>query len=299
MVFVTDIQRFCIHDGPGIRTTIFVKGCRLQCPWCCNVECICPSPEVYYIETKCLRNKDITCFRCESELIKVPSDYLSIKVNKSNYEYLESIFIKCPSRCLGIYGREYTIKEIMDIIYKDRSYFNNSHGGVTISGGEPLLYDLTELYDTIKKEGISLAIETSLFTPLDILQKSFEFIDFFIIDIKVLDSDSCEKIIKGQILDYVKNVEFLLKNVKRDRIIFRFIVVPGVTDVYENLKEVVNFLKKYEITTVELIPVHNLGKDKYKSLGKSYRDFKIPSIENLKLITDLIEKNTDTKVLWL
>jgi len=146
---ITNIQRFCLHDGPGIRTTIFVKGCSLRCPWCCNPECLNPNYEVYFQRNKCLLERGISCNICCGELFKNPQEYFQVN-NKNSilYEFdFESFKECCPTKALDVCGKIYSVEEIMKILKKDMLYFRNSGGGVTFSGGEPLLFDMSVYSD--------------------------------------------------------------------------------------------------------------------------------------------------------
>ena len=140
-MLITNIQRFSLHDGPGIRTTIFLKGCSLRCPWCANPENIKPYPEKYY---------------------------------KDGIE--------------GIYGKNYTYDEVYNEIIKDRAFYDEN-GGVTFSGGEALLYvnEILPLLEKLKKERITIAVETCLFIPTENLRRVIPYIDYFYVDMKILD----------------------------------------------------------------------------------------------------------------
>lgn len=234
---VTNIQRFSLHDGPGIRTTIFLKGCSLQCPWCSNPENIQP------------RMED---------------------------------FIK--DGCKGIYGRYWTCEEIYDYVLKDRLFYASSNrkhykisskkelddlpGGVTFSGGEPLLQSLQlmPLFQQLKQEKIHMSVETCLFVSKDKLELAIKYIDLFYVDIKILDQDKCSRILHGNLNLYLNNLDILFG--AGCPVIFRIPVIGSYTDDVLNQTEILHLLENYRPLKVELIKEHNLGNSKYKTLGR-------------------------------
>jgi len=219
---VTNIQRFCLQDGPGIRTTIFFKGCNLNCPWCSNPE-----------------NKS---FEIEKSIDGVKT-----------------------------YGKEYDIEDLYNEIIKDKLYFANC-GGVTFSGGEPLLhaYEMEPLLKKLKKEHISIAVETACDVPINYLKQIINYVDYFLIDIKILTENAKEKI-NEDVEIFKKNVELIMESNKE--VFFRIPLVRKYTYTKENIKLINKFLNKYNINNVDVFNVHNLGIDKYRSLGKKYDSF--------------------------
>lgn len=219
-ILLTNIQRFSLHDGPGIRTTIFLKGCSLRCPWCSNPENLNPYPEEY---------------------------------------------IKDGNR--GIYGKEYTIDEIFNEVIKDKDFYE-SNGGVTFSGGEALLQAerILPALKRFKENRITTAVETCLFIPTEKLQQALPYIDFFYVDMKIIDEQKCLEQLKGDINLYKKNLELLCSQKK---IIIRIPVIGAYTDDEKNRNLVIEELKKYKnsLIKIEILKGHNLGKQKYISLG--------------------------------
>jgi pyruvate formate lyase activating enzyme len=232
-VLVTNIQRFCLHDGPGIRTTVFLKGCNLKCPWCANPENISVLPEKYY------NSQD-------------------------------------DDGANGIYGYNIDLEDLKKEILKDKTYYEKN-GGVTFSGGEPLLQvnSLEPLLEDLKKQSINICFETALFVKKEFLEKAIKYADEFIVDIKILQREECRKILNGNIDIYYENLNFLFKN--SSNVIFR---IP-LTEVYtlndDNILLILDLLKKYKPIKVEIFKVHSLAEKKYKSLNKSMENIKIPS----------------------
>lgn len=243
-LLVTNIQRFSVDDGPGIRTTVFLKGCNLRCPWCCNPENINP-----YIE--------------------------------------------------GIYGKEFEINNLFEILLKDKEFYKASGGGITFSGGEPLLQakELQFILKKLKKEEINVAIETSLFCPPEFIYLVKDYINLFIVDIKILDSQKCQEYLGGDIRVYYKNLEILLKS-REKNFIFRFPMIKPLTFNQENLRNLYDFIRKWQIKYLEIFNVHNLAEEKYKSLGKIPPQFKKVSNEEIdSLMKEMFKMGVKIKLL--
>lgn len=227
---VTNIQRFSLHDGPGIRTTVFLKGCSLHCPWCANPE----------------------------NLLSYAEEY--VKDGKK-----------------GIYGGYLSCDEIYQEIIKDRIFYEQSdesselgvqHGGVTFSGGEPLLqFDILEpLLQRLKNENIHICVETSLFVPKDKLSIAIKYVDLFYVDIKIFDEDKCKKVLGGNLKQYISNLDILFSVTQS--VVFRVPIIGGYTDDEKNIANICDVVLKHTPKKIELIKEHNLGKNKYISLGK-------------------------------
>jgi len=229
-LLVVNIQRCSFYDGPGIRTTVFLKGCSLRCPWCSNPECISPNPQIYFNEEKCLKIKGINCSECIKSCffyqIKSPKDVIKINTNSTDIlNYCRNWAKNCPTEAIGIYGEKFEVNKLLKILTMDKHFYDKSGGGVTFSGGEPLLQtkELAKCLKKLKKRGIHTCIETSLFCSPDSLDLIKKLVDLFIIDIKILDPKECKKYLKGDLEIYLKNVEKILRSQKT--CIFRFPVV--------------------------------------------------------------------------
>lgn len=221
-IMVSNIQRMCFHDGPGIRTTVFLKGCSIHCPWCSNPENISFYKEQYFINGVC-----------------------------------------------GVYGKEYSSEELIKVIKKDETFWGKD-GGVTFSGGEALMQAkaLEDVFIVLKEEGINIAVESAMFIPRDYLTIALKYIDYFIIDIKTLDPDLCRELLGGDIDTYFLNVETVYEAGKK--MIFR---IPGsyeYTFTCDNKNRIKSFLMRYRDVRVQLFALHDLGRKKYDSLGKTF-----------------------------
>lgn len=221
-IMVSNIQRMCFHDGPGIRTTVFLKGCSIHCPWCSNPENISFYKEQYSVNGVC-----------------------------------------------GVYGKEYSGEELISVIKKDEMFFGKD-GGVTFSGGEPLMQTeaLEGVFAALKKEGINIAVESSMFIPAECLRIALKYIDYFIIDIKILDSELCKEALGGNLDTYFQNVEKVYKAGKK--MIFRIPCSYEYTFTCENRDKIKTFLMNYKDIRVQLFAIHDLGRKKYDSLEKPF-----------------------------
>ncbi len=274
-LLVVKIQRSSFYDGPGIRTTVFIKGCSLRCPWCCNPECMLPSVQFYFDKGKCLKTKDVECGECirvcPISLLKSPENI--IEINNDNSLITRCLSCRncirsCPTSAIGIYGKEFEVEELVEMLKNDKDFYVMSGGGVTFSGGEPLLHakELAMCLKELKKLGIHTCIETYLFCILDCLDLVKEFVNLFIIDIKVLNPNECKKYLGGDLQTYLKNVEIVLQSQKF--VIFRFLCVKPVTFNKSNIKLLCDFLGEWKIGNLEIFSIHNFSTKKYESLGR-------------------------------
>ena len=252
---VADIQRASVHDGPGFRTTIFFKGCPLNCVWCHNPECIEKKPQTLFYPEKC-----IGCGMCDKG---------------------------CFARAKVVCGKEMTAQDIFAEIMLDKAYYGKN-GGVTFSGGEPLLYIdvLKELISLCKKEGISTAIETSLILFDEEVLKS---LDFVMADFKIWDNDK-HKAFTGVSNETIKQNFVLLDNLNVPFIV-RTPIIPQINNTKEEIINIRNFIRNFKnIKDYELLPYHPLGVTKQLALGLEKRQFEIPNkteMEELKRYADL------------
>ena len=242
-ITVSNIQRFSLHDGPGIRTTVFLKGCSLHCPWCANPENMIQNIETFVWEKK---------------------------------EY--------------IYGKNLSLQNIFDECIKDKIFYGDE-GGVTFSGGEPLLQveQYEPLLQKFKNENINLCTETALFVSRNNVELSAKYFDFYYIDIKILDKNKCKNIIGGELDIYYKNVKYLLQ--KNKQIQFRMPLIESYTTEIENIKLIVKFCLNNKIKKLELIKGHNLGHKKYQTMGKKMCLVPDLSIQKLKEIQNIFSGN--------
>lgn len=259
--YITDIKRFAVHDGDGIRTTVFFKGCPLKCIWCHNPETISCKKQIAFFAHKCL-NCGICCALCESNrLNNVVHIFEREKCNLCGR--CENV---CPNDAFEIYGKEMSTDEILDIVLSDKKFYDESGGGVTLSGGECLLQSdfCAELLKKAKNNGINTAVDTCGFVKRPALDKVMEYTDTFLYDIKAIEEKvhiKCTGRGNSLILD---NLRYLSEN--NCRIEIRYPLVMGYND--SECDKIGAFLQELkEITKVKVLQYHNLAASRYMALN--------------------------------
>lgn len=287
---VFNIQRFSIHDGPGIRTVVFLKGCPLNCLWCSNPESQEVFPRIFHDPRKCM-GCNACILKCHSGAISQKGEVKLVNMKKCNMcgNCLES----CYSGALELVGKEMTVEEVMSEIRKDRPFYFNSGGGVTLSGGEPSVqYEFAaRILDKCSKEGIDTALETSGYANWSILNELIQRVNLVLFDIKHMNPHQ-HKIFTGVdnklILENAKKIASSGKNM-----IVRVPVIPKHNDDEENIRATMNFtISLKTVKEIHLLPYHRLGKGKYNRLGREYPlgDLPSPEQEDMERLRSLGER---------
>jgi len=287
---IFNIQRFSVHDGPGIRSVVFLKGCPLRCPWCANPESTNAYPELMFFSDKC-----IGCGKC---LSVCENNALRLVNGKPVFERnLCKGCGRCTEACYAnarkITGQVRDTESVKAEIDKDMVFYKNSGGGVTFSGGEPLLWTdfIIELAKYYKDMGISVAIETCGYVSWDSFAKIIAYTDLIMFDLKFIQSKKHYKYL-GCLNELI--IENLLKVSKLVGTIVRIPVIPGINDSKEEIRNFGEFLSLFldVIKGVQILPYHNLALQKYEGLGREYllSDIKIPNDEYMESIKSILEK---------
>ena len=239
---VFNIQRYSLHDGDGIRTIVFLKGCPLHCPWCCN-----PESQSFEIEKGKINNLCIHCKTC------------SLDVSE------------CPSGAIVEFGKYMSVDEVLTEVQKDMIFYNTSGGGVTLSGGEASSQPrfALELLKELKKIGINTAMETCGQVATNNLLELSEYLDLILFDLKIMNKQRSKELL-GADIDLIKaNIKALVMNNKR--VIPRIPLIPGYTMDDENIEEIINFAQQLGLKEIHILPFHQYGSKKYEYIGKEYQ----------------------------
>ncbi len=284
---IFDIKRFAVHDGPGIRTTVFFKGCPLSCPWCHNPEGQKFAPEVLLRESRC-----IECGNC---LPDCPQDAITfasgvIELDRSKCDACGKCAEICPTGALKTIGREVTVEELIAAITRDRPFFRESGGGVTFSGGEPLGQPefLIALLDACREQGIHTTVDTSGYAAAEVIGAVAARANLFLYDLKLIDATAHRRYTGVSNAPILANLHLLAE--RGANVIVRVPVIPAITDTKYNMDGIARFVaalpRPYPI---DLLPYHRAGSDKYTRLGIPYQlaDTPIPSRTRMEEIAEM------------
>ncbi len=267
---IFDIQRNSFVDGPGIRTTVFFKGCNLNCAWCHNPESQKPSTEMMIYKNKC-----IGCGKCQS-----------VCTSKNACVLCGKCELFCPQDARKVCGKKYTVEEVLNKVTKDKAYYENSGGGVTLSGGECMLQAefVLELLKKLKEECIHTAIDTAGSVPFECFEKILPYTDLFLYDVKIWDSQLHKRYVGADNRLILDNLERLFE--KNARVWVRIPVIKGVNDNIDDFKKIRNFIGG-RAEKVELLPYHPMGENKYTAIGKAPQVFDKPDEEALNAFKEI------------
>lgn len=264
---IFNIQKYSIHDGPGIRTTIFLKGCPLRCKWCANPESINSVPEILLRKDNC--DQCGKCLEvCDSYALSLIDDSIEINSTKCNLCLLcEKV---CLNRVISCTGREVSVDEVIFEAMQDEVFYNNSGGGITISGGEPLFQPnfTLKLLKSFKNKAVHTTIDTTGYAKWEVFEKVLNYTDLVLYDIKHLDSEKHLKYtgVKNDLI--IENLDKTLK--KGVRVWIRVPVIPNFNNTENYMERLAIFLADKPVEKVSLLPYHEWGKHKYKFLCRDY-----------------------------
>lgn len=287
---VFNIQRFSVNDGPGVRTIVFLKGCPLSCHWCSNPESQHEYSELMFNEVNCT-----SCGKCAKLCKENAIDFGSkYRIDREKCINCGECIEDCYRGALVMSGEDMTVDEVINEVKKDETQFRHSNGGITLSGGEPLMQPefALEVLKMSKSKGWNTTIETTGFTSKEVIDKVIPWVDLVLLDIKSMDSDKH--------LEYVgQRNEIILENAKRIsdlgvNMIIRVPVIPGFNGDLKSIKKIAEFAKELKrVKEMHILPYHRLGVNKYSCIGREYKmgkDIKTPDDEFIEELKQIVEK---------
>jgi len=274
MINVFQIEKFATHDGPGIRTTVFLKGCPLHCPWCANPESWSLKPTLMYHQRKCVQCRNCA-MTCPQQAIRFDEKFI---YDSSKCIQCGQCVKGCFQQAIRFAGKSQSIESIVKEVMKDKDYYDNSAGGVTISGGEPFLQfdSMLQLIKELKTYSLHIAVETTGHYPLHHLKKALPYIDLFLFDVKHLNHQKLKETIGANAKLIFRNLEYLA-DICPDKVIIRVPVIPQFNDSCEVIEGIIDYAHQLGIKEVDLLPYHTLGKNKWEQMQKEYslKDFQM------------------------
>lgn len=278
MIF--NIQRYSIHDGEGIRTMVFFKGCPLRCKWCSNPESQSFGPSLMYDDRICRKFED--CVQKAKPAIRLENGDISIdRANIRNKEDLRDV---CLSKALSVIGDDPDPQQLMNEIEKDIPFYKQSGGGVTLSGGEPLAQNgsFTFFLDELKKNKINTSVETTLHVSWKQIERCLGKVDCFLVDLKHTEESKFREFTEGDLDLVMSNLKRL--DELREHIIIRIPVIPGFNHTMKEMNGIINLADSFQsVNEIHFIPYHTLGSEKYKMLGMDNPYSKHKSISDSEL----------------
>ncbi len=289
---IFDIKRYAIHDGPGIRTAVFFKGCPLRCWWCHNPEGLALQPELVFRESRCLSG----CIAC---IETCPQGALSragglIEINTEECDLCGECARVCPAEALEVIGREMSVGEVLREVEKERIFYDQSEGGVTFTGGEPLMQPefLGALLDECQARGIHTAVDTCGYAPFEVIDSISDKADLFLYDLKIMDEERHRKYTGASNRAILDNLTKLAEK-GSPMVAVRLPLIPGVNDDEDNIIKVAEFIRSLRgIRDISLLPYHRAGSEKYRRLHRAYRLGKTrpPSDHRVEEVTRILEE---------
>ena len=283
-----NIQRYSLHDGPGIRTIPFFKGCPLSCKWCSNPESQRPQPELIFKKSDCIRcGKCIEA--CKQQALSVSNAFF---IDRERCIQCGKCTQVCPTQALEMKGKRMTVADVMRELQKEENLYRRSGGGITLSGGEPLAQPdfARELLKACKEKGWHTAMETTGFTTPEVIADVFPYVDLALTDIKAINPAihlANTGIENSQILENLLRISFLTKT------IVRIPVIPGVNDNPEEIHNIAEFARLMSnVDTLHLLPYHSFGENKYGLLGRIYPMGEADSIAESKM--ELLKREVES-----
>lgn len=284
--YIFNIQNFSVHDGAGIRTTVFLKGCPLRCTWCSNPESQLAKPQLAFNIKKCLTTEKCTrCIKaCPQQAIFSTEDHL-VSIDPSKCVRCHTCAASCPSNALTVYGERKSVTEVIDEVEKEAVFFTRSGGGMTLSGGEAMTQPqfAIGLLKEAKRRRIRTAMETCGYCHWGDLNEACTYLDELIFDVKCADDAVHKKGTGASNHRILTNLANVLYHFPELPILVRTPVIPGVNDTPEHIQAIIALLPVQKNISYELLPYHRMGQSKYEFLGMKY------PLKNIKLAPETMK----------
>jgi len=287
---IFDIKKYAINDGPGIRLTVFFKGCNLACEWCHNPESISPKVQKMYTASKCIGA--VKCIdNCPNDALMMTDEGIVTDYNSCNFCGICAEV--CPTKAFEILGKFKPIDELMKVIDNEAAFFDQSGGGVTFSGGEPLMHVdyLLQILKACGKRFYHRVVDTTAFSSLETILEVAKHTELFLIDLKVMDTDIHKRFTGVSNEKILRNITELAK--KDVEIIFRIPLIKDVNASHENIIKTAEFMNSLEgnRNVINLLPYHKVAENKHKKLGNlnGFIEFEAPSEEETKEVISIFK----------
>ena len=287
---IFDIKHFAVHDGPGIRTTIFLKGCPLRCVWCHNPEGMKPGRDLWVKQEACIHCG--TCIQtCREQALRMVEG--EIAIDRGRCSFCDACVEKCPSRAMKRIDRQVETRDLVKLVTREEIFTRLSGGGVTISGGEPLYQPefTLELLKEMKAAWIPTCIETSMFAPWEVLESILPYVDQFLVDIKLLDEEQHKKYTGVSNRQILSNFRGLVE--AGAPLLVRIPLIPGITATGENLRGIRSFVSGTAPgIPIEVLNFNSFAGTKYRFLGDTYFDEELRAFpaEKLSELRKIVEE---------
>ena len=296
---VTNIQRCSTEDGPGIRTTAFLKGCPLNCVWCHNIETISPNPQIVWYGVKCIG--DQACVEaCPNGVLELTSE--GMLINRENCKTCGNCEHACPTGAMKLMGQTWNAVDLVQELIRDKIFFTTSGGGVTLSGGEPTYQPdfVIEVAKGLQNEDVHVALDTCGYCSQNVLERILPHVDLILYDLKIMNPDKHLEFTGFPIDQILENLKIIVTNGKP--IWIRTPIIPKHTDTEENIRSISKFIIE-NIPTIErydLLAFNKMCIDKYSLFGLDYplKDEELIRKETMERLTSIAKNEGIQKVMW-
>lgn len=296
---VTNIQRCSTEDGPGIRTTVFTKGCPMHCPWCHNIETIDADPVVVWYETKCIG--DQACVRaCPESALELTSD--GMKIDGELCKVCGTCEEVCPSGAMKVMGKYWNSDDLIEELLRDKVFFTTSNGGVTLSGGEATYQSefAIDIATGLQTEGVHVALDTCGYCSEKVMREILDHVDLVLYDLKIMDPEKHEEFTGVPLKRVLENARIVAESGKP--IWIRTPVIPGYTDSEENIRNIAKFIVNdlRNVERYDLLAFNRMCTDKYRLFGLEYplKDAELMTEETMEQLAEVARGEGVTNVAW-